>query len=107
MTWLRKYWGFLVTGFLLVLGFLFGVTLRRRSAPSPEPVKEREEARVAQETLKAAEVRDEEKKRAATEHSAKVAAEVRAEQAVVDPLREDPEALNQFLKDVGKKAQEP
>lgn len=107
MTGLRKYWGYLVTGFLVVLGFLFGVTLRRRALPPPAPVKEQEEARVAQETIKAIEKRDEEKAVAVAEHKEQVAAEVKAEQAVVDQLQEDPEALNQFLKDVGRKAKEP
>jgi len=109
-TWLKKYWKWLLfpVGIVLyVLGRLAGSRKRPTEVVAPalsEAVKTQQEATSKANSEKAAakKAMEAEVAQIEAEHADTVAKLTRAQRDEAEKLKEDPEALNQYLLDVGK-----
>jgi hypothetical protein len=105
--WLKKNWAWIVlpVGLLILVLKAFG--RQRISVVAPELIGAAEEQSSAKaeadaRVSEAGRVRAEDSDHINAEHSAAVDRLVGSQAAKVGPLLEDPDALNDFLKDVGK-----
>jgi hypothetical protein len=107
-TWIKKYGQWLGGGLLLVLGFLVGVTIRKRPVlvSGDNATKTRAEAATQLAEDQAAQHAEDERRAATATHAAEITRELTTEQAHTG-VAEDPAALNEYLKDAGSAVRGP
>ena len=103
LDWLKKNWQWILfpVGILLLVLRLLP---RRTPTTDPLPIEKTAEAEKNKAVEKAAEKRDEEQAKAVTEHDKDVSELEDTQRRIAVKLENNPKALNDFLKDAGKKA---
>lgn len=102
--WVKKHWEIVAGLLILLLGFLFGVAVRKRpvivQGSNPEKKEAEEEAEAK--TRKAEQQAEDKKAEAQKEHEADLAVMVDKIQDKSEDIRGDTQKTNEYLKDVGK-----
>lgn len=104
--WIKAQWRWLTAGGLVVLGFLFGLSLRRKPVvvPVQNPVADKAKEEADRQLEDAKGTRDRELNEAAAERDADIAAVVLDQQARAEGLQKDREALNEYVREAGRRA---
>lgn len=104
--WVKAQWRWLMAGCLVVLGFLFGLSLRRKPVvvPVQNPVADKAKEDAERQLDEAKGTRDRELEAAAAERDADIAAVVLDQQAHAEELQRDRESLNKYVLESGRKA---
>jgi hypothetical protein len=102
--WVKKHWELLGAAILVLLGFLLGVTVRKRPVvlEGANPEKEDAEKKAQSDTRKAEQDAAEQKAEAKKQHDVDTAGLVTEVQQKTEEVRHDPQKTNEYLLNVGK-----
>lgn len=109
LLWLTKWWRWILVACGFLGSFIIGLIIRR---PRPAPpidngVKQATEDKTQQQEQQAQTQAATQQAEAKTEHDHAVADVVRQEQKDASALQNDPDAMNDFLKQVGQDVRKP
>jgi len=101
--WLKKYWEALTGLLLLALGVLVGVTIRKRPVvlSSSDPDKKKIEDQISVRESQAEQVAEVKKEQAVADHVAEVKVTINAVEKKTEEVRDNPQAVNDYLHHVG------
>lgn len=104
LVWMKKYWSALVTGLVLILGVMFTVSVRKRPViiSGDDPQKKKIEDDVAKQEQQIQQQATEQKQDVTDQQQKDVQAVISAEQKKEPGLEKDPDATNDYLKQVGQ-----
>lgn len=108
LAWLKKWWWALVGLLGAVMGVIIGASFKKTPIiTGVDPEKKAAEDEAQKKALEAAQERDEQKKDATDAAADSEKKLIDTEKKRVELLEADPEALNDFLKQVGKDTRGP
>lgn len=101
--WVKRHWELLSTTLLVGLGFLLGVSLRKRpvALPAKDPDQKKAEDAAAEEAQEIQAQAAEDKKKLQREHADSLEAVVQEQREQAPVLVKDTDATNEYLKQVG------
>jgi len=104
LLWIKKYWRILLGALVGLLGFLFGVSVRKKPVliQGEDPVKAETESQTAVKDKVLEEQRDEEVAQAQQEAAQSQASVVQQEELKTQQVQDDVDATNQYLQGVSK-----
>jgi len=104
--WLKKYWEALTGLLLLAIGVVVGVTIRKRpvSITGADPDKKKIEDQTSAKGRQADQVAEVKKVQAVADHAAEVKVTIDAVEQKTEQVRDNPQAVNDYLHQVGDDA---
>lgn len=101
--WVKRHWELLSATLLVVLGFLLGMSLRKRPVvlPAKDPDQKKAEDAAAEEVQEIQAQAVEDKKKLQREHADSLEAVVQEQREKAPELLKDTDATNEYLKQVG------
>jgi flagellar biosynthesis/type III secretory pathway M-ring protein FliF/YscJ len=100
--WVKKYWQWLVGGLLLVLGFFFGVSVKKRPVITGENPERKDIENEKQKKENALEVQASEARESlAKKYDEEISRNIRLQADTHDDLEEDLKKTNEYLKNAG------
>lgn len=106
--WVQQNWWAVATGGIGVVVLLFRFFFKHPVTPNPEnPVKDAAEKKAEKEKVEAQVEKEKKQEEARTEHAEEVKELVEKQKEETPALIDDPDATNDFLKQVGRDVRRP
>ena len=109
LIWLTKWWRWVLVSLGFIGAFIAGILVRRprNTVPADDGTKQATENATQKQELQAQAAAATQQAEAKTEHDAAVATVIRQEQKAAPALQVDPDAMNEFLKQIGQDVRKP